>query len=89
MDVKVLEREKNSLKVKFEEIDQGILNLIKTALWKNSSTEMAGFRIDHLEDGHPVFLLKTKGKAAKDVWNKTVDGLVKDFDSFSKVLKKI
>ncbi|MBD3263190.1 hypothetical protein GF374_02315 [Candidatus Woesearchaeota archaeon] len=77
MEVNVLEKEKNKLKIEFSENNQAILNLIKSELWKNSSTEAAGFRIEHPETSKPIFILRTKRKSAKSVWNDTIKDLTK------------
>ena len=77
MEVNVIEKDKFMLKLEFSENDQAILNLMKSALWKNNSTDAAGFRIEHPETSKPVFILRTKRKPAKDVWNDTIKDLIK------------
>ncbi len=89
MEPKVAESEKNMLKLKFEELDQGLLNLIREELWQDKATDMAGFQVTHPQVGHAVFTLKTKGKAPKTVWNAAVDRVSKQTDELSKELKKL
>jgi len=89
MKITTLTKRKNELKLKFDEIDQGFLNMIKDRLWKDKATDVAGFRIDHPQVGHPTFILKTKGKDAKKVWNDSLDSLQKDLKGFNKELKKV
>ena len=89
MKINVLESEKDLLKVEFEKKDEGFLNLIKKYVWQDKATELAGYKIDHPEVGKPVFVLKTKSKAAKKVWNDALTTAKKDIEDFEKELKKI
>ena len=89
MDVETVKSEKNELRLKFSEIDQGFLNFIKSAVWEDSATQMAGFNIDHPMVGHPTFILKTKGKSAKDVWNKALESANKQISTFESQIKKL
>lgn len=89
MELEILEKSKNELKIKFSEIDQGILNLIKSRLWEDKDTDMAGFYLTHPESGHPVFFLRTKKKDPKKVWNSTIDSISKQVDGLKKDFKKV
>ena len=89
MEFQVLKQEKDSLQIEFSEIDHGLLNMIKEALWRQTGVEAASFRLEHPEVSKPVFVVKTKGKAAKDVWNKALESLSSDFDKFGKEIKKL
>ena len=89
MKVEVLKDEKDELRLKFDSRDQGFLNLIKEAVWKQSGVEMAGFKTEHPEVGMPEFIIKTKGKKAKDVWNAALETIADDLDKFGASLKKL
>lgn len=89
MEINVLEKEKDRLKIQFGTIDQGMLNAIRNALWQNPAVEAAGFDLVHPQVGKPIFFLQTKGKDAKEVWNKTVEGLMKDAADLEKSLKSL
>lgn len=90
MEVNILDNEKGELKVEFSEKDEGFMNLVKTALWEQSETEMAGFRIEHPEVSKPVFFLKVKsGKDAKKVWNAALDLVSEQLDEFGKKVKQM
>jgi len=89
MEIEVLKKGKNELNIQFSEIDQGVLNLIKSSLWQDNATEVASFRIDHPETGKPVFILRTKGKEAKKVWNDAIDRLGKQIDKLKSNLKSL
>ena len=85
----ILKTEKNLLKIELEHLDQGILNAIKAQLWQDSATQTAGFKTNHPDVDKPVFILRTKGKDAKKVWNSAISELKKKADSLAKNTKKI
>ena len=89
MELKVLKDEKDSLEIEFAETDEGFLNFVKDSVWKQSGVEFAGFKIDHPETGKPIFIIRSKGKKAKDIWNSAVESASEELDKFSKELKKI
>lgn len=83
----MLKKDKNLLKLQFSEIDQGALNLIKSIIWQDNATQIAGFHIEHPEVGKPVFTLKTKNKEAKKVWNDALDKLGSQFNKIKNNIK--
>ncbi len=89
MDYEVIEKEGTTLKIRFKDIDQGFLNLIKAQLWKDPAVDISGFRVTHPIVGVAEFTLKTNKKQAKAVWNNAITNLEKKFDGFQKDLKKI
>ena len=89
MEIEVLKKDKNEIKLQFSEIDQGILNLIKSSLWEDNATKVASFMIAHPEIGKPVFLLKTKGKEAKKVWNDAIEKLNTKVDKLKTNFKSL
>ena len=89
MKVNILESKNDLLKLEFEKKDEGFLSLVKKYLWEDKATEMAGYKIDHPEVGKPVFILRTKGKNAKKVWNDALAAIKKDLETFKQDIKKI
>jgi len=89
MEVKIIKSEPKELKIEFSEVDQGLLNAIKDALWNNSNTDMAGFNIPHPEVGKPVFFLRTTKESAKDVWNKAIAELDSEAADLAKLVKNL
>jgi len=85
----VLSSEKNLIKLEFEKLDQGVLSAIKAKLWEDKATELAGFKTNHPEVDKPMFILRTKGKEAKKVWNSAISSLKKEADSLANEAKKI
>ncbi len=89
MKPEIEKSDKDMLILKFKPFDQGMLNLIKDALWKDSATQMAGFKVTHPEVGEALFTLRTKSKEAKAVWNAAIKNVEKECDDFAKELKAI
>ncbi len=89
MEYEVLKEETHELQIQFSEIDHGFLNLIKEALWQQPGVEMASFRLEHPEVGKPLFIVKTKGKDAKKIWNSAIDAASESLDKLGKEIKKL
>lgn len=89
MKPEVARVEKNLLELHFPVKDKGFLNLVKEVLWKDKATQLAGFRVTHPEIGKIIFVLKTKGKDAKKVWNDALGRLEKEIDGAKKELAKL
>ena len=89
MEYEVLKDEKHELQVQFSEVDHGFLNLIKEAIWQQAGVELASFRLEHPEVSTPLFVLKTKGKEAKKIWNAAIDSVSEELASLNKELKKL
>lgn len=87
--MEVLENSKDSIKLGFDPYDQGILNLIKEHLWKDKATQLAGFRVTHPQVGKAEFVLKTKDKDAKAVWNVAIKSAAQEVDLFAKGIKNV
>ena len=87
MEVEVLKKGKTELKIQVNENNQGILNTIKSELWQDNATQIAGFHIEHPEKGKPVFTIKTKNKEATKVWNDAIDKLNKQVDKLKTSFK--
>lgn len=91
MEIKpeILTSSKEELKLKFVHIDQGILNLIKEELWQDKATDLAGFRVTHPQVGVAEFTLRTKGKAAKEVWNSAIERLSEKLAEVGKEVSRL
>lgn len=90
MDFKVIKSETNTLEIDFKEFDQSILNLVKTELWNDSATKLAGFKVTHPQAGIAHFVLNTSGnKQAKTVWNDAVKRASEANDKLAKEFAKL
>lgn len=84
----VTRKEGNYLEVSFNEIDHGMLSLLKERLNFKDEVLECGYFIDHPVVGKPVFKLRTKGKEALEVWNKTVEEVLKELVEFKAAVVK-
>jgi DNA-directed RNA polymerase subunit L len=89
MEYEVLKEETHELQIQFNEIDHGLLNLIKEELWKQPGVEIASFRLEHPEVSKPLFVLKTKNKDAKKVWNSALDSINEQLDKLKQEMKQL
>ena len=87
MEVTVTQSEKGKLVLEATK-DQGFLNVVKAAVWEQSGVEQAGLRIKHPEDKTAEFVLKTKSKEPKKVWNEALDTVKGWLSSLDGELKK-
>lgn len=91
-EVKVLEKEKNELKIEVEGEGHTFCNVVQKALLKDDRVELAGYNIPHPLIASPIIYVRTKGRgkpeavlrdAAKEVLKNT-----KEFrKSFEKALR--
>ncbi len=88
MEVTVTQSDKNKMVLEATK-DQGFLNLVKAAVWEQSGVEQAGLRIKHPEDKTAEFVLKTKTKEPKKVWNDALETVKNWLNSFGSELKKL
>lgn len=85
MEVKVLVDEKDKLVIEME--NQTIAELLRVYLNKEDAVELAAWRRDNTDK--PVKLeIRTKGKAAKKVFEDAADAVEKDLVKISEEFKK-
>ena len=89
MEHELIKSESNELIIDFKPFDQAILNLVKEELWQDSATQVAGFKVTHPQVGVAHFVLKTKGKNAKDVWNSAVKRAQSRVEELGKEFSKL
>ena len=85
----ITKKERDYLEVTFNEIDHGILSLLKERLNVKDEVLECGYYIEHPVIGKPVFKLRTKGKEALDVWNQTVEEVLKELSEFKTAVVKV
>ncbi len=82
MELKVLEQEKNRLRVELIGESHTMANIITKELWKESDVDVAGYNQDHPQTTNPVLILQTKKKDAKKVLVAAIDSLKKEHKTF-------
>lgn len=84
----VTKKERDYLEVSFNEIDHGLLSVLKERLNSKDEVLECGYFIEHPVVGKPVFKLRAKGKEALEVWNKTVEEVLKELAEFKAAVVK-
>ena len=89
MNVKVLKKEANELKIEIEGAEHGICNLLQKKLLEDAKVDLAGYDVPHPLASSPIIYVRMKGKV------KPAEALLKAADKargmnseFSKELKK-
>lgn len=90
MEIEILEKSKDSIKIKVIGEDHTFLNALTKELWNDKNTQVAGYEIEHSLTEDPVLTLQTKGDPVKAI-NEAVDRLKKqnkEFkDKFTAIIK--
>lgn len=62
MQVKVLEKKANELKIEIEGEDHSFCNALQKAVLEDETIEMAGYNIPHPLVSNPIVYVRTKGQ---------------------------
>lgn len=62
MQVRVLEKKSNELKIEIEGEDHSFCNVLQRALLEDETIEMAGYNIPHPLVSSPIVYVRTKGQ---------------------------
>ena len=62
MEIKVLEEEKNRIKLQFLDEGHGFCNALKTELWNDSHVKIASYKIEHPLISKPDMAVETDGE---------------------------
>ncbi|MBT4334741.1 DNA-directed RNA polymerase subunit L [archaeon] len=62
MELKILESEKNLLKIELIGEDHTLVNLLRHELWSDSHIKVSGYNIAHPQVSNPVMVIETDGK---------------------------
>lgn len=89
MEIKVLNKEKNSLEFKLIGERHTLPALLKKQLLKDSSVEFASYKLEHPFDNDAMFFLRTKGKTPAKALQDASNALKKDLKNFESKTKKM
>lgn len=67
MNIKVIEKEKNKLKLEIIGEDHTFCNALRKELWNDKDVTVAGYNIEHPLVSNPVLTLETEKKDPKKV----------------------
>jgi len=92
MQVKVLERKPNELRIEIEGEDHSFCNVLQKALLEDDTIEMAGYDIPHPLVSNPIVYVRTKGlrrpeTALRNAAEKIRKGNREFRETFEKALK--
>nr|MDO8080644.1 DNA-directed RNA polymerase subunit L [Candidatus Freyarchaeota archaeon] len=91
MNIKIVEKKDNDLRVEIEGEGHTLCNAIKSILFEDEALVFAGYRIEHALLSKPILYIKTDGK--KDplvLLNETLKKLVERAEEFKeKFLKEL
>jgi len=83
MNVKILNRKENELKIEIENEGHTFCNVVQKALLEDKKVDLAGYSIPHPLTANPVIYLRTKNKSKPEtVLRKAVAKVQKDTKSF-------
>lgn len=82
MEVKVLEKGKDSLEIELKDVDASLAQTIVERLQNESGVDFASFKKEHPIVSHPHIYLRTKRKDPKEVLIKVLQALHKDVAEF-------
>jgi len=93
MQVRVLEKKANELKLEIEGEDHTFCNVLQKALLEDETIEMAGYNIPHPLVSNPIVYVRTKGRrepetALRNAAEKIRKGNREFRETFEKALKE-
>lgn len=89
MEIKVLEKGKNFLKIEVVGEDHTFVNALRKELWNDKDVKVAGYGLAHSLVSSPVLIIETSSKNPKTVLNETIKRLKSSNDDMRSVFKKL
>ena len=89
MEIKILEEEKDKLRLSIEGATPTLANALTKELWKDKHTKGAGYRIEHPLKPIPQVMLETDGADPKKTILAAVKRLDKQAEEFKKAAKAL
>ena len=81
MKITILEQKKNKLHFEVE-ADHTFCNVLKKELWNDKDLHISGYYTEHIQVGHPRFIVETSDKDPMDALRDAVKRLKKINASF-------
>jgi DNA-directed RNA polymerase subunit L len=89
MKIKILDEDRNVLKLQIEGEGHTFCNVVQKALLADERVDMAGYNIAHPLTSSPVIYIRTKGRSKPEtVLRKAVKEVQEDVEAFRKALDK-
>jgi DNA-directed RNA polymerase subunit L len=90
MNVKILKKADNELKIEIEGSTHGLCNLLTKALLEDKHVDFAGYDVPHPLAASPIIIIKMKGKTKpEDALLEAVEKVKDANDAFAKELNRV
>ncbi len=89
MEIKVLDKSKNFLKIEIIGEDHTFCNALRRELWNDKDIKVAGYELAHSLVSNPVLIVETSSKSPKTVLNDAVKRLKDSNDQMREKFKKL
>lgn len=89
MNIKVIEKEKNKLKLEIIGEDHTFCNALRKELWNDKDVTVAGYNIEHPLVSNPVLTLETEKKDPKEVLGSAIKRLKKKGINIKEAVKAV
>ena len=88
MKLKILNEDKNKIKVEIKGETHTFCNTLKNKLWENKHIKTAGYNIDHPLTGIPILNVETDGVNPRKALSDAAKSMAKDMDYFKSAFNK-
>ncbi|MEM4244702.1 MAG: DNA-directed RNA polymerase subunit L [Candidatus Nanoarchaeia archaeon] len=89
MEIKVLEKSKNFLKIEIVGEDHTFCNALRKELWNDKDVKVSGYELSHSFVSNPILIVETSSKNPKAVLNDAVKRLKQANDEMRSAFKKL
>ena len=89
MEIKILNRTENELKIEVDGEGHTFCNVVQKALLKDKHVDLAGYDAPHPLIASPIIFLRTKGQSKPEtILQNAVDRVLKDTEAFRAAFDK-
>jgi DNA-directed RNA polymerase subunit L len=87
LEIKILKRTDNELKIEILGSGHGLCNLLQKKLLENAKVDQAGYDVPHPLASNPVIYVRTKGKIKpEDMLMQAAQKAIEENEAFNKAL---
>ncbi len=88
MELKILEKSDNEMKIEIKGESHTLLNMLKETLLEDETVHTASYDMKHVTISEPILFIKTEGADPIDALKLAVSRLMAQCDDFMEVLEK-
>lgn len=89
MEIKILEKGKNFLRIEVVGEDHTFCNALRKELWNDKDVKVSGYELAHSLVSNPVLIVETSSKSPKTALNEAVKRLKDSNDEMRSAFKKL